>query len=73
MIERSLLTGREALARRIAQALSPDPPCRECAERPAVVGVPEGAPEPEFPAQCPACGRVLPPVVLVIGVDADAI
>jgi hypothetical protein len=55
------------------QMIWPRRPCPECADLPAVVGVPDGEEEPEFPAKCPGCGRILPPVVLVIGVAKDAI
>lgn len=39
----------------------------------AVVGIAEDEPEPDFADRCPVCGRWLPPVVLLVGVDADAL
>jgi hypothetical protein len=47
--------------------------CLACADRPAVVGVPVGAEEPEYPGTCTRCGRILPPVVVLIGVADDAL
>jgi hypothetical protein len=38
-----------------------------------VVGIREDEPEPEFPARCPICGRWLPPIVLLVGVDVEAL
>ena len=66
-------SAREAVAQGTLRALWPDAPCPECVDRPAVVGVPHGEEEPTFPVTCPACGRGLPAVVLVIGVDDDAL
>ena len=66
-------SGARDLSGRTLRALWPKPECPACTARPAVVGVPHGEEEPVFPVTCPACGRGLPAVVLVIGVDDDAL
>ncbi len=53
--------------------LFPEPACATCAARPAVVSILAGALEPAFPNRCPVCRRALPPMVLLIGADTDAI
>jgi len=49
------------------------PVCAACRQRPAVVGIGPGEDAPDYPERCPQCGRRLPPVVVVTGIDVEAI
>ena len=49
------------------------PSCPTCRDRPVMVSVAVGEADPVFPVRCPQCGRRLPPVVVVAGVDVEAI
>ncbi len=53
----------------------PPAPCRICQERPAVVYIDhEDDPVPDYSqGRCPACGRILYSVPVLVGVDCDAI
>jgi len=57
------------------QTLWPVDPCPACAVRPAVVCIEgEEDPAPAYPeGRCPACGRLLYSVPVLVGVDCDAI
>jgi hypothetical protein len=51
----------------------PPAPCPACESRPALVCIPhEDDPVPDYPeGRCPACGRLLYTVPVLIGVDCD--
>jgi hypothetical protein len=65
------------MERRLAklQTIWPPKPCPTCERRPAIVCVPHADdPAPDYPAgRCPACGRALHTVPVLIGVDCDAL
>jgi hypothetical protein len=55
--------------------LWPPDPCPDCRSRPAIVCIAHADdPAPDYPeGRCPACGRILYSVPVLIGVDCDAI